>query len=282
MEANVKETRADWPADGMATLIFPNGLRKIYRKLKDPKEQDAVMSWLGRYILTGEDRENYKVQEYLKILLKDEVSRIFRKQKANTENGRRGGSQTQANRKRTPSEAEANAKRMESEAEANEERASSKIKGKGKDKVGGKPPTTPAKENLARTDAREEAPPAELELRGYEQFAAIVPRLEAVGLPNGVRLVDLFSKAEAFRLTPDDVVEFASHYAGRGWEFPTDVGRKPQKIDSHTLAGAMSKWSLNKPNYERGGSNGSNGNRNHYRGNGPRTDAAAYVDDPFS
>ena len=119
MEANERKTVAEWPADAMARLIFPNGIRKIYPKLKDPKEQDAAMSWLGRYILTGEDRENYKVQEYLKILLKDEVSHDFRKQRANTENGRRGGSQTQANRKRASSEAEANDKPTESQAKAN-------------------------------------------------------------------------------------------------------------------------------------------------------------------
>lgn len=262
MEANVKETRADWPADGMATLIFPNGLRKIYRKLNDPKEQDAVMSWLGRYILTGEDRENYKVQEYLKILLKDEVSRIFRKQKANTENGRRGGSQTQANRKRTSSEAEANDKRTASEEEANEERASSKIKGKGKDKVGGKPPTTPSTPTSrgcagARAGGVGEPVPvesaeAEAKRLGFGQYAPVAGELrELMGGRAETMAATVYMAADGKGMSAEELLGWARHRQRQGWR--TGQGGGVQ-ITRANVASDIAIWAANQANFRRAGS----------------------------
>lgn len=287
MEANEKETRAEWPADGMATLIFPNGLRKIYRKLKDPKEQDAVMSWLGRYILTGEDRENYKVQEYLKILLKDEVSRIFRKQKANTENGRRGGSQTQANRKRTSSEAEANDKRTASEEEANEERTSSIIKGKGKDKVGGKPPTTPSTPTSrvcagAREDEDEDedrdwpaawsSPPAlcsgeggepapaapvesaeaEAKRLGFGQYAPVAGELrELMGVRAETMAATVFMAADGKGMSAEELLGWARHRQRQGWRTGQGGG---VLITRANVASDIAIWAANQANFRRAGS----------------------------
>lgn len=265
MEANVKETRAEWPAEAMASLILPNGFRQIYRKLRDPKEQDAVSAWLCRYIVTGEDRANYKAHEYLKILLKDEVLRIFKKQRANTENGRRGGSQTQANRKRTSSEAEANDKRTASEEEANEERTSSKIKGKGKDKVGGKPPTTPdtpTSRGCAGARAGEDGEPvpavpeesAEEEAKrlGFGQYAPVAGELrELMGVRAGSMAATVFMAADGKGISAEELLGWARHRQRQGWRTGQGGG---VLITRGNVASDIAIWAANQANFRRAGS----------------------------
>ncbi len=291
MEANVKETRAEWPADAMASLIFPNGLRKIYGTLKDPKGQDAVMAWIGRYILTGEDRPNYKVEEYLKILLKDEVARIFKRQRTNAEKGARGGRPPKASQKPTESRTKAEAKPAESQTDASGKPTESQAKADGKQRererereiVGGKPPTTPTLFPLACACESGEAGGGEEDLSEFPEYAPVVDRIKALGLPKGLHLRFLFEKAKAFNLQPNDLLECLGHYQGRGWELPTKEGNKTKYVGPHTIAGALLGWSQKIHKFaKQGGTHGSAGNRNDNRGNGLRTDAAAYVEDPFA
>jgi len=292
MEANVNETRAEWPADGMATLIFPNGLRKIYRKLKDPKEQDAVMSWLGRYILTGEDRENYKVQEYLKILLKDEVSRIFGKQKACSANAEKRWRAKNAKTMPAESKADANPMPTECQTDASGMPSGCKEKGKGKSKVGGKPPTTPstltsrgcagAREGedededrdwpaawssppaLCSGEGGEPAPAAPVESAeaeakrlGFGQYAPVAGELrELMGVRAETMAATVYMAADGKGMSAEELLGWARHRQRQGWRTGQGGG---VLITRHNVASDIAIWAKNQANFQRAGAAGGAG-----------------------
>lgn len=256
MEANVKETRAEWPADGMASLIFPNGLRKIYGTLKDPKGQDAVMAWLGRYILTGEDRKGYKVPDYLKILLKDEVSRIFKRQRMNAEKGARGGRPQKADKKPTESQEKAERKPDESQTEASIKPNGSQKKADGKQRererereiVGGKPPTTPdTHTSRVCAGARADEAPEAASL-GFAQFAEAETELRML-VPVDIPLAAVYAAADRKGLPAESLVAWATHRQRQGWR--TGQGQGVQ-ITRANVASDISIWASNQSNFSRG------------------------------
>lgn len=271
MEANVKETRAEWPADGMASLIFPNGLRKIYGTLKDPKGQDAVMAWIGRYILTGEDRKGYKVPDYLKILLKDEVSRIFKRQRMNAEKGARGGRPQKADKKPTESQEKAERKPDESQTEASIKPNGSQKKADGKQRererereiVGGKPPTTPdthtsrvcagARAGGDGEPAPADEPEAEAKRLGFGQYAPVAGELrELMGVVRAETMAaTVFMAADGKGMSAEELLGWARHRQRQGWRTGQGGG---VLITRANVASDIAIWAANQANFRRAGS----------------------------
>lgn len=254
MEANEKKTVAEWPADAMASLILPNGFRQIYRKLRDPKEQDAVSAWLCRYIVTGEDRANYKAQEYLKILLKDEVLRIFKKQRAFAANGAKGGRPRKANGNPTESQTKANEKPTETQAEAHENPSESKGKGKGKDKDINTPTSRVCAGARACGDggpAPAETPEAEAKRLGFGQYAPVAEELrELMGVRAETMAATVYMAADGKGMSAEELLGWARHRQRQGWRTGQGGG---VLITRANVASDIAIWAANQANFRRAG-----------------------------
>lgn len=291
MEANEKKTVAEWPADAMASLILPNGFRQIYRKLRDPKEQDAVSAWLCRYIVTGEDRANYNAQEYLKILLKDEVLHTFKKQRAFAANGAKGGrprkangnpteSQTKANEKPTESQAEANGKPTESQAKANGKPSESQQKAnenlgfqlafskeketkrekenqKKREEEIEKSTHTPSTCASARAGedgapAPAETPEAEAKRLGFGQYAPVAEELrELMGGRAETMAATVYMAADGKGMSAEELLGWARHRQRQGWRTGQGGG---VLITRANVASDIAIWAANQANFRRAGS----------------------------
>lgn len=252
---------------------------KIYvavYKTASEKTRRALSKWHDDLVLLGVRGECKGVPGEVLDEIAEEVENIGNTQEARSAAGRKGNavrwSQTDTQ------EESQTASQTQSQKESQEaSQTASQTYHIGKGILGGKPPKTPTREHpKPRARVREEAaakpeapppapaadPVAEAEAAGYGLYAEIAPKLSALGLPNGVGLADMFAKAEQFELTPEDVLAFASYYSAREWEFTTPDGHKAKRIGPHTLGGALSRWRLNKTNFDNGGKHGSGkGNR---------------------
>ena len=111
---------------------------------------------------------------------------------------------------------------------------------------------------IPRGPAREERPPTEeATALGYAKFAPVAEELRRL-VPNDIPLAAVFSAAEAGGFGPDELLQFANHYAGYNWRRGQGQGGM---ITRDTIGNVLAVWASRRSNFNntQGASNGNSG-----------------------